>query len=126
MTREQWAKLTPEEQRIKVAELCGWSDIWYSHEQGQPFGLTGYYKETKLYRRLVPHYLNDLNAMHEAEKLLFTEAGTEHLEYEFADWLGEIVPDKPTDITHWMVHATAAQRAEAFVLTMDERTVRDE
>jgi len=27
MTREIWAKLSPEEQRIKVAELCGYEKV---------------------------------------------------------------------------------------------------
>lgn len=95
MTREQWAKLTPEKQRIKVAVLCGWDVAEYTF-------LTG-----------VPDYLNDLNAMHEAEKLL-TPSNMIAL---YAKELDDIIATTEGNRPLW--NATAAQRAEAFALTMD-------
>jgi len=91
MTREQWAKLTPEKQRIKVAVLCGWDVAEYTF-------LTG-----------VPDYLNDLNAMHEAEKMLTKE--------QHDDFCDMLIVTAPKDGEAYS--ATAAQRAEAFALTMD-------
>ncbi len=48
----------------------------------------------------LPDYLNDLNAMHEAEKVLQGEQLTEYVE-RWVEW-----------------NSTAAQRAEAFLRTL--------
>jgi hypothetical protein len=73
---------------------------------------------------LMPDYLNDLNAMHEALLTINKETG-EWVRY--LDVLGELL--KPVYVRNhvgglndwwWLFHsATAAQRAEAFVLTME-------
>ncbi len=57
----------------------------------------------------IPDYLNDLNAMHEAEKVLVREQ-------RFAYWheLNNIVMG-----TVHVAFATAAQRAEAFLKTLN-------
>ena len=120
MTREEWAELTPKEQGVKVAECCGWEcpeylpvseGIWPEKRSDcgdlQGIGSLGY-------SYALPDYLNDLNAMHEAEKLI-----PEHLHDH---WLFQL------DCTgargaRLLVTATAAQRAEAFVLTMADREV---
>lgn len=125
MTREEVQRLSDEELRIKVAELCGWrggergewTDPEGEHQQalyptGGAFGkLFGHSK----YDREVPDdYPHDLNAMHEAEKLLDgNERGMEAsraMLYKgtLANICGDPCP----------IHATAAQRAKAFVLTM--------
>jgi hypothetical protein len=69
----------------------------------------------------VPDYCNDLNAMHEAEKLLTPRKRTFSelfREIRYHKILGEIV--RREDEFSWRTyHATAAQRAEAFVLTME-------
>ena len=52
-----------------------------------------------------PDYLNDLNAMHEAEKVLTDKQA--------------ILYDSILDlISGWTFHRTAAQRAEAFLRTI--------
>ena len=56
----------------------------------------------------LPDYLNDLNAMHEAEKILSKE---QWVIYEQHLNRMKVFP---------MVHATAKQRAEAFIRTMEE------
>jgi hypothetical protein len=53
----------------------------------------------------LPDYLNDLNAMHEAEKVLTAD---QWFEYDRLMPLRD--PQK--------IHATAAQRAEAFIKTL--------
>jgi hypothetical protein len=59
----------------------------------------------------VPDYLNDLNAMHGAEKVL-TEKQQQVFLYQLN---GEIVQTK-----NWkLVHTSAAQRAEAFLRTLN-------
>ena len=98
MTAEEYDKLTPEEQRIKVAELCGFkTGQWALDNPSYMFSH-------------VRDYLNDLNACHEFEKLL--DGDRQHT-YEM-ELLKLDYPDWEIKVTH----ATAAQRCKAFVLTM--------
>lgn len=122
MTREQWKELTAEEQRVKVAELCG----FYSIGNEDWVGMRGHRSEY----HPIPNYLNDLNAMHEAEEKLsdrqrkesygWALAGIVHCgddEEEDYDGIDTCVLKDDID---FLFHATAAQRAEAFVLTMEK------
>jgi hypothetical protein len=112
MTREQWAELSDEEKRIKVAELCGWrrgalrddGSSWWAKP-----GCRGQYTWTAA---SIPDYLNDLNAMHKAVESLRHKSGPEW--YDFGHHLSCICGS-----TLNCINATAAQRAEAFVLTME-------
>jgi hypothetical protein len=110
MTREQWAKLTDEEKRIKVAELCGWKRGAKRDRGGHYWAMPGWYPQCTWVEDSMPDYLNDLNAMHEAEKTI-------HDDYRdmYADYLVEISGFHPLGV--WST--TARQRAEAFVLTME-------
>jgi hypothetical protein len=86
--------MNQEKQRIAIAEACGFKCSEYSHELGQ------------LVAEFTPDYLNDLNAIHEAEKVLNNvqrERYRTELVYSHAG----------RD-----VFATAAQRAEAFLITI--------
>ncbi len=76
--------MSPEAQRIAIAEACG-TDLWQNR----------------------PSYLTDLNAMHEAEKVL-----TDEQQDDYMNWLGNCYSEWPS------IHATAAQRAEAFLRTI--------
>jgi hypothetical protein len=102
--------MTPEEQRIAISEACGWTrcacndpncGAWFSSSGVATLGN--------------PDYLNDLNAMHEAEKSLFS-----HNMERYENKLSMIVGDrlraeyKPFYVTH----AAASQRAEAFLKTI--------
>ena len=119
MNREQWSKLTDDERRIKVAELCGWTRIhldseWlsfdgdYTYEAlvGVPAGCvwvgSGSYGE-------IPNYLHDLNAMHEAEEhgtysgvLFGRQYARKVFEIVTADWnasnKGTELPTEPKDV----------------------------
>ena len=60
--------MNKEKQRIKIAEACGWKDMFI--ENNRP--LLGRHEPESMGRDYlcVPDYLNDLNAMHEAQKIL--------------------------------------------------------
>ena len=89
--------MTPEHQRIAIAEACGWTT---KHK--------GLWVERLQTYAALPDYLNDLNAMHDAEKVLTREQieiYCEHLNPKnYGIW--------------WGIHATASQRAEAFLRTI--------
>ena len=121
MTREEWKELSPEEQRIKVAELCGWIRrapdsnglIWWEHRvhgRYKPISLRPPYSLSD-----VPDYLNDLNAMHEAEKCIPHNIDDDYAMYR------EYTRRLRCNTSGWVFNATAAQRAEEFVLTMEAK-----
>lgn len=87
--------MSPQAQRIAIAKACGWKDEIVKAFHG------------------LPDYLNDLNAMHEAEKLL---TQWEEL-VSYHSWLGYCGGNSTIEV-HNCIHATAAQRAEAFLRTI--------
>jgi len=111
--------VSPEAQQIAIAEACGWE---YLPGEEPTYG--GNYKVALWFRKNpiarvrtrwqeksrigLPDYLSDLNAMHEAEKVLggFNDPrwGT------YCSYLDDL----PSRIA-----ATAAQRAEAFLRTLN-------
>lgn len=105
--------MTPQQQRIAIAKICGWNAI---HEINKEiFG-----SKVEGVCTFVPDYLNDLNAMHEAEKLnLRTLDQYKH----YSDLLKSAVQDaqyplSAVDARYQSVSATASQRAEAFLRTI--------
>lgn len=97
--------MSPDAQRIAIAEACGHSrqepdSAWFdSPSDGQ------------IYIEDLPDYLNDLNAMHEAElTLLKNDALFWH---KYASYLDENYVNQP-----YTVGATAAQRAGALLRTI--------
>jgi hypothetical protein len=112
--------MKPEKQRIAIAEACGivgpFDNRWikeYEEEGGDSYGFTGFKKGELVF---IPDYLNDLNAMHEAEKVLTKNKSMEYA-FRLADsWIlnGE---DKQPDLVRGFC-ATAAERAEAFLKTI--------
>ncbi len=106
--------MTEQEQRIAIAEACGFEVL-----------LEGISPTDKLAGRkpgigdgdwhILPDYLHDLNAMHEAEKTLDESQRTKFY-WELAKIvLGDNVP---LNCAFLLVHATAAQRAKAFLCTL--------
>ena len=106
--------MTREEQRIAIAEACGWKnhdhpDVmqlkqgWTTPKQWcmDPEGVLRFNHDR-------PNYLNDLNAMHEAEKVLTNEQLEVYCN----------ILHKPNHGVYWAIHATASQRAEAFLRTI--------
>ena len=78
-----------------IATECGWTyyDGWHDVKG----------------REGLPDYCNDLNAMHEAEKILFTTNNWDACTYETT---------LQKETTSWAWHSTAKQRAEAFLKTI--------
>jgi hypothetical protein len=96
--------MTPEKQRIAIAEACGWTPDPFGYYVKDPAGIAG----PRFRLDELPDYLNDLNAMHEAEKTL----SDDNLK-SYRGWLVVVCNGE-----HW--RATAAQRAEAFLRTIDK------
>ena len=135
MNREQYAKLTEEEKRIKVAELCGW--ITHTREEmvrdGIGQSIEDFPEDYKTFDNSdgecfyleidsLPDYLNDLNAMHEAEKLPYHGGITVGNSSDYQTALEDITGGWEYDCNMpVMFCATAAQRAEAFVLALADK-----
>jgi hypothetical protein len=115
--------MNKEKQRIAIAKACGWEitlvnvmDGWKPVIKGkQPNSLCEIY---------IPDFLNDLNAMHEAEQRFIGDASQA---MTFAMHLlrvrGQNILTEHHDLNcdhAWIaVSATAAQRAEAFLRTLN-------
>jgi hypothetical protein len=126
--------MTPEQQRIKIAEACCWSACQYCWHPRDTEGRRG-----KLWLGIspinrdkpfevacweLPDYLNDLNAMHEAEEILKQKG-------DFTSYLSALAKTcgfKAQGSEAWfclhagleaVASATAAQRAEAFLRTLN-------
>ena len=103
--------MTQEQKRIKLAEAAGWSHhtiddhtYWWHEENNKTLppeddGM-----------RSCPDYFNDLNAVHELEKVLLGDDIETWLTYD------KYLAEGDTKFT-W--HVTAAQRAEALGLTLN-------
>ena len=105
--------MTDEQINTAIAEACGWVDrgsFNYDRHYDRP--------DDHLFRRLKPNseeyeyrwqhefnYCNDLNAMHEAEKVLTQE--------QITDYVIEVM-----QFSHEPMLSTARQRAEAFLRTL--------
>jgi hypothetical protein len=105
--------MKPEAQRTAIAQACGWK------RRGHHGWSIAYWCDPRgSARDSIPDYLSDLNAMHEAEKQLSV-----HLSARYENILISIIrPEwKRSDYTaSWLrIHATAAQRAEAFLRTLN-------
>lgn len=105
--------MTPEKQRIAIAEACGYS-TFHTAASGTLIGFADGEQDK------VPDYLTDLNAMHEA---ILAEAERNPLfKLGYLLELQKIVcPGSfPGMDVFPMVEATAAQRAEAFLRTIGQ------
>ena len=100
---------------IAIAEACGWRELFLD-QNSEPWGFnTGLH-----YSQRIPEYCNDLNAMHEAEKILTTKQ-----KQRYAKALSDDLSDSaPTESCHtvWSdtIHATARQRAKALLKTLEK------
>jgi hypothetical protein len=106
--------MTDKQINAAIAEACGWTDIrnsgvWHN------FALWGLPPQVKSLKEtssdyipvpnFVPNYCADLNAMHEAEKTLTIEQWHDYVDFMPSQW-------------ECAVHATARQRAKAFLRTL--------
>jgi hypothetical protein len=126
-------------QRIAIATACGWTGCnWYDGDNAGPGYWNGYppttigvdengeweAKKAKHHKPL-PDYLNDLNAMHEAEKVL---TGPQWDDYTARlDHLSRVACKLPCwrginlsrVIDAFQIHAGADVKAEAFLRTLN-------
>jgi hypothetical protein len=119
--------MTPEQQRIKIAETCGWKRVtdgqyesWVSpegYEYQVMFGWQTYKDGTDI----LPDYLNDLNAMHEAVRKLTDSQRTEFRQNLTKVWTARYNATRGLFPNHDdSVNAPAKQRAEAFLSLWEE------
>lgn len=103
-----------DEQQIAIAEVCGWRNFL-------PYGgkLHGYEPNGNGNLKLVPDYTKDLNAMHEAEKILKTDTQQNRYYGEIADITWGCEETGHRQVVFNQLVATASQRAEAFLRTMN-------
>jgi hypothetical protein len=107
--------MKPEEQRIAIAEACGWG-IVKDYGNGSLYGYPNRipsYDVAECPPRAIPDYLTDLNAMHEAEKVLNQAEDYRYRAYV----LPQVCGDGSGLIA---VTATATQRAEAFLRSINK------
>jgi hypothetical protein len=120
--------MTPDEQRIAIARACGWTGTeedytYYGFTQNIPMTRTRWTNPSGGQTTLtLPDYLNDLNAMHDAEK-----AKEMAFNSDYAYWLAHVaVRDRGLnedkldvgDGYQIALTTTASQRAEAFLRTL--------
>lgn len=114
--------MSPEAQRIAIAESVGWK-----HHKGEEPVYGGTFKEagwTSPKGRFhksdwasksvfgLPDYLRDLNAMHEAEKALEPS-----IIKAYVSWIWQVMATS-NEALIGTIHATATQRAEAYLRTI--------
>lgn len=99
--------MKPEAQNIAIAQACGWRKSSFNNQWLVP-------KEPKEDSFFIGNPLNDLNAMHEAEKLLKSE---QHFTFQVE--LARVINTTTYPLNFALLHATATQRAEAFLRTLN-------
>lgn len=99
--------MTPEEQRIALAEWAGWKEL-----------RDGRYKKDGVVERFPPDYLNDLNAVHEMEIKLGSSQCAAYR--DILEQNNDSYSNMNGSCVDWsLVHATAAQRCEALLKTLN-------
>ena len=124
--------MTPEQQRIAIAESCGWK--MHTVAKDDPYTCThcGIHYSPMIWRAWEipylwcnknnetqpPNYLNDLNAMHDAEKVLFPVKVHDLHGPDLVKEYGAILQHLCCGHPGGAIRATASQRAEAFLRTI--------
>ena len=98
--------MSDQEINIAIAEACGWKEGVERYVQNLPL------------MKAPPDCVHDLNDMHEAEKVLTCDQ-----QVEYSIKIGKLkARNLPGSKAAWMdfslIHATARQRAEAFLRTI--------
>ena len=123
--------MTNEDKSKAIAESCGWTKVGRSlaglggfppagYENNPLPSSHGHSEDWRIrYGQApgnqwfpLPDYLKDLNAMHEAEKVLTFDQQTEYI-----GWLARMNKDKYFNFG--LAHMSASQRAEAFGKTLN-------
>lgn len=111
--------MTQEQKRIKIAEVCGWTNVWDSRKyelgfNGYPPNYQGNINDSSK-RVQIPDYFKDLDAMHEAERSVFrADIGSlDPMKWELWEKYTTMLADKFTGEED-VAFATAGERAESF------------
>lgn len=115
--------MTPEAQRIAIAEACGWTGPFktFTSWERTPRGLYG--NHPIFSDQPLPDYIGSLDAMHEVESKLSNDDFLEYYRQLYllttpATTIAEKYSMETTERhTRYYTCATAAQRAEAFLKT---------
>jgi len=115
-------KMSRELQRIQIAQACGWKNVhWYSDNSG-PDILCGTPPKGSWQAKQKPYpnehvldYLNDLNAIHEAEEVIPDDA----TRGKYIRALAKVFGCEVATPTFLMIHAKAADRAEALLKALN-------
>ena len=113
--------MNTEQQRIEIAKACGWLRISSQTLDGvRPCDAKKLETTHEAELFPLPDYLNDLNACHEMEKVLTHDQWRIYLGFV----MGERTIPKLASMEefHRAWNATAAQRSEAFLLTIGKWT----
>lgn len=126
--------MTLEQQRIAIAEWSGWTNIEHGEATASPpYDLVGIDSncvmshtlmdkhqdnEVKPWKKYVPNYPLDLNAMHEAEKVLTESQGILYRSTLAVLCGGAKSDDGGLFADLGFAVSTTAQRAEAFLRTL--------
>ena len=110
--------MNAEKQRIAIAEACGWKDVLFHGYHGKD-DVRGIFNGQV--RTRIPDYPNDLNACHEAVQTL-NRLQLQKFKKHLQDVCSKQSPGKaPMYLQDYeLIHATARQRAEAFLRTLGE------
>jgi len=107
-------ELTELQKRVLISEACEWKRKSINHG---PHNLGDWFhpSDSRFYRN-PPDYFRDLNAIHEAEKVLSDQQWVDYTDrLIILTDAGNAAPDRKWWKTY---HATAAQRAEAFGIAL--------
>jgi hypothetical protein len=113
--------MTRDEQRIAIAEACGTrlvlaDDGWWDAQSTHAFHRLGTTRDKAI--DSLPNFLADLNAMHEAEKVLTDDQQLHYITYLLGRKGTDGMWDLSWDAAYHCTHATASQRAEALLRTL--------
>lgn len=105
--------MSPEAQRIAIAKACGWTSLGYFNGTDP----AGYHVSHGKSPQFLPDYLTDLNAIQEAVcGTLYSQSPG--VGFTYLDHLARITGTQLAMVSMALVHATATQRAEAFLRTL--------
>lgn len=129
MDKLQWNKMRKVKRNRRVAELCGWHDVHTLKVNGMTV-CYGWHpkhhsKKAHQHERPIPNFLEDLNAMRQAEAWGEAEAPSKFPKSYVAFLIHKLTSGDQKfalygNCNFELMRSTAAQRAEAFYEAMTE------
>jgi hypothetical protein len=109
--------MTPDEINIAIAEFCGFKDVHFSPSWNKVIG-TKHEPEGNEYE-VIPNYYGSLDAVHEAEKHAPKRKEYAYMLYRVVSGLASDIYVHWSDIGEDIFDATAPQRCEALLKTIE-------